>query len=66
MIQQSDQNGKRRMSDAVSPESGRKAYSAAKIEAISFNRDVITTSVEGGENGYGVRWNWDTKNIWGE
>lgn len=65
MIQQSNQNGKRRMSDALSL-SGRKAYSAAKIEAISFNRDVITTSVEGGENGYGVRWNWDTKNIWGE
>lgn len=43
----------------------RKEYRAASIEAVLFELDVITTS-DGGENGWGVKWNWNTKDIWGE
>lgn len=43
---------------------GRKEYSAAKIEIVTIDHDVLTTS--GGENGYGVKWTWDIDDLWGE
>lgn len=60
-----DKNSKCSTNDVERLKIGRKTYSAAKIEAIFFERDVITTS-GGGENGYGVKWDWNTNNIWGE
>ena len=43
----------------------RKKYHAAKFETFFLGQDVITAS-DGGENGWGIQWDWKIDDIWGE
>lgn len=55
---------KRNSNNSECRKNQRKEYSTAKIEVVPINREVLTTS--GGENGYGVKWNWEIDDKWGE
>lgn len=46
-------------------DSARKKYHAAKFEMFFPSQDVITAS-DGGENGWGIQWDWEIDDIWGE
>lgn len=65
MAQSRKKDGKNRTVGFERLVDSRKEYQAAKFEVFFLGQDVITAS-DGGENGWGIKWDWETDDIWGE